>query len=146
MTQRPSRRFAPANLPSHFEIVVVPHSMPKTKPKAMNYGLQAVRGDFLVIYDAEDKPEVDQLKKAVLAFRKLPKTTVCVQAKLNFYNPRQNLLTRLSTSEYSLWFDLVLPGLQSINAPIPLGGTSNNFRVETLRELSGWDAFMSRGL
>lgn len=128
-------------LPPHFEIIVVPHSSPKTKPKAMNYGLPFVRGEYLVIFDAEDVPEVDQLKKAVQAFKKVSSQTVCIQAKLNFYNVRQNLLTRLFTAEYSLWFDLVLPGLQSFNAPIPLGGTSNHFKVSALRELLGWDAF-----
>ncbi len=129
------------NLPPHFEIVVVPHSKPKTKPKAMNYGLSYATGEYLVIYDAEDVPDTDQLKKAVLAFEKASKNVVCIQAKLNFYNPKQNILTRAFTAEYSLWFDLILPGLQSIAAPIPLGGTSNHFRTNTLRELSGWDAF-----
>ncbi len=129
------------DLPEHFEIVVVPHSKPKTKPKAMNYGLKHARGEYLVIYDAEDVPEPDQLKKAVRAFEKVKENVVCIQAKLNFYNPHQNVLTRAFTAEYSLWFDLVLPGLQSLNAPIPLGGTSNHFKVSALRELSGWDAF-----
>lgn len=130
-----------AGLPSYFEIIVVPHSKPKTKPKAMNYGLNYATGEYLVIYDAEDQPEHDQLKKAVLAFRKSTDKVACVQAKLNFYNPTQNILTRIFTAEYSLWFDLVLPGLQSISAPIPLGGTSNHFRTDMLRHLHGWDAF-----
>ena len=128
-------------LPANFEIVIVPDSKPKTKPKAMNFGLSKVRGEYLVIYDAEDVPDPLQLKRAVLAFRRARPATVCIQAKLNFYNPRQNLITRIFTAEYSLWFDLVLPGLQSIDAPIPLGGTSNHFQVSSLRELSGWDAF-----
>lgn len=130
-----------ADLPSYFEIVVVPHSKPKTKPKAMNYGLQYARGECLVIYDAEDIPDPDQLKKAVLSFVKSEQDVVCIQAKLNFYNPKQNVLTRIFTAEYSLWFDLILPGLQSLSAPIPLGGTSNHFRTDVLRELGGWDAF-----
>jgi cellulose synthase/poly-beta-1,6-N-acetylglucosamine synthase-like glycosyltransferase len=130
-----------AKLPSHYEVVIVPHSNPKTKPKAMNYGLPYVKGEYVVVYDAEDVPDPDQLLKAIGAFRELPETTVCVQAKLNFYNVRQNLLTRLFTAEYSLWFDLVLPGLQSYNGPIPLGGTSNHFKTPAIRELLGWDAF-----
>jgi cellulose synthase/poly-beta-1,6-N-acetylglucosamine synthase-like glycosyltransferase len=129
------------NLPAHFQTVVVPHSYPKTKPKAMNYGLKYATGEYLVIYDAEDMPEPDQLKKAVAAFERSREETVCVQAKLNFYNIEQNVLTRIFTTEYSLWFDLVLPGLQSLDAPIPLGGTSNHFKVNALRQLSGWDAF-----
>src|SRR3989344_2490887 len=126
---------------SNFERIVVPHSMPKTKPKAMNYGLRFARGERLVIYDAEDMPEPDQLKKAVVAFKKSSSRVVCVQAKLNFYNPNQNILTRLFSVEYSLWFDLVLPGLQSLNLPIPLGGTSNHFKTDYLHIVGGWDAF-----
>ncbi len=129
------------NLPTYFEIVVVPHSMPKTKPKACNYGLTKTQSEYCVIYDAEDVPDPLQLKKAVVAFHKVPANTICIQAKLNFYNPHQNLLTRLFTAEYSLWFDLVLTGLQTINAPIPLGGTSNHFRTKDLHHLKGWDAF-----
>lgn len=127
--------------PDYFEIVIVPHSYPKTKPKACNYGLLKAKGDYIVIYDAEDMPERTQLKKAVLSFKKLGNAVACVQAKLNFYNPRQNLLTKLFTAEYSLWFDLVLTGLQSINAPIPLGGTSNHFKSKYLKQLQGWDPF-----
>lgn len=132
---------AAMKLPSFFEVQVVPNSKPKTKPKALNYGLKFATGDFVVIYDAEDIPDPHQLKKTVLAFQSVPPHIVCIQAKLNFYNPHQNLLTRIFTAEYSLWFDLVLPGLQSISAPIPLGGTSNHFRVADLKKLQGWDAF-----
>lgn len=130
-----------SSLPYYFQILVVPHSYPKTKPKACNFGLKSAIGEYAVIYDAEDIPQPDQLKKAVLAFSKSGKETVCIQAKLNFYNPHQNLLTRIFTAEYSLWFDLILTGLQSIDAPIPLGGTSNHFKIEALKKLGGWDPF-----
>ncbi len=129
------------NLPSYFETVIVPDSFPKTKPKACNYGLKFTKGEYVVIYDAEDKPDPLQLKKAVLAFKKSDDRTVCIQAKLNFYNPYQNILTRAFTAEYSLWFDLVLTGLQVVNAPIPLGGTSNHFKTQDIIALKGWDSF-----
>lgn len=129
------------DLPSYVRVIVVPHSFPKTKPKACNYGLAFARGEYVVIYDAEDKPDSDQLKKAFLAFKQLPEKVACLQAKLNYFNPNYNLLTRLFTAEYSLWFDVVLPGLQSIETTIPLGGTSNHFKTALLRQLKGWDAF-----
>lgn len=128
-------------LPSFFEIVVVPHSLPKTKPKALNFALRKACGEYCVIYDAEDIPEPAQLKKAVIAFAKAQPKTVCIQAKLNFYNPHQNVMTRVFTAEYSVWFDLILTGMQSINAPIPLGGTSNHFKTAMVRRLKGWDSF-----
>ena len=128
-------------LPSTFQLVVVPDGRPKTKPKACNYGLQVALGEYVVIFDAEDVPERDQLKKAALAFARMPRKVACLQAPLNFYNPRQNVLTRLFTAEYSLWFDLMLSGLQRLDGPIPLGGTSNHFRAEVLRGLGGWDPY-----
>lgn len=129
------------NLPSYVSIIVVPHSKPKTKPKACNYGLNFIKGEYVVIYDAEDRPDPDQLKKAYLGFKKSSENTVCLQAKLNYFNPHQNLLTRFFTAEYSLWFDVVLPGLQSISTIIPLGGTSNHFKSKVIKELQGWDSF-----
>jgi len=128
-------------LPAHIRPVIVPDSQPKTKPKACNWGLFIAESELLVIYDAEDRPEPDQLRKAAVAFRTVPDNVVCLQAKLNYYNQRQNLLTRWFTAEYSVWFDLFLPGLTASQAPIPLGGTSNHFRVEPLKELGGWDPF-----
>jgi hypothetical protein len=124
-----------------FEIVLVPPSQPKTKPKACNYALQFARGEHLVIYDAEDKPEPDQLRKVVAAFRRGGEKLACVQCRLNYYNARENWLTRMFTLDYSLWFDLMLPGLQRLGAPIPLGGTSNHFRTDVLRALHAWDPF-----
>lgn len=129
------------NLPSYVRSIIVPHSLPKTKPKACNFGLSMAKGEYVVIYDAEDQPDPDQLKKAILGFKNSPPNVGCLQAKLNYHNKDQNLLTRFFTAEYSLWFDVVLPGLQSINTSIPLGGTSNHFRVKDLITFQGWDAF-----
>lgn len=129
------------DLPKYIRTIVVPDSQPKTKPKACNYGLAFVKGEYVVIYDAEDRPDADQLKKAYLGFQNVSLNVGCLQAKLNYYNPHHNLLTRLFTAEYSLWFDVILTGLQSIETAIPLGGTSNHFRTETLRRLEGWDPF-----
>jgi len=129
------------DLPPFIKLIVTPHGFPKTKPKACNLGLAKARGEFLVIYDAEDRPEPDQLKKAVLGFRRCGPDVICLQARLNFYNQRQNLLTRMFTLEYSMWFDLYLPGMGDLRSPIPLGGTSNHFRAAKLRELMGWDPF-----
>lgn len=128
-------------LPASFELVIVPDGKPKGKPRACNAGLARARGDFVTIYDAEDLPEPDQLKRVVAAFHRSPAKIACVQCKLNYYNQRQNLLTRWFTSEYSMWFDLTLPGLTALGAPIPLGGTSNHFPTALLREFGGWDPY-----
>lgn len=128
-------------LPPDFTVLTVPKGSPQTKPRACNFGLLQAKGQFIVIFDAEDKPEPYQLKKAVLTFANHGPEVACVQAKLNYYNSKQNLLTRWFTAEYSTWFDILLPGLQRTGFALPLGGTSNHFRTEVLRAIGGWDAF-----
>ena len=129
------------DFPANFETIVVPFHMPKTKPKACNYGLHFCRGEYLAIYDAEDVPDSDQLKKCVVLFRKLPPEFVVLQGALNYFNKNENMLTRMFTLEYTYWFDYMLPGLMSLDIPIPLGGTSNHSKFDKLMELGGWDPF-----
>ncbi len=129
------------DFPAIFEVIVVPFHMPKTKPKACNYGLHFCRGKYLTIYDAEDIPDTDQLKKVVAMFNKLPSNYICIQSALNYFNRNENFLTRMFTLEYSYWFDYMLPGLDTLDIPIPLGGTSNHFKTENLIELGAWDPF-----
>jgi len=124
-----------------FEIIRVPDSKPKTKPKACNYALRFARGEYCVVFDAEDMPEPDQLKKVVALFRRSPDNVACIQARLNYFNRRENFLTRMFTLEYSNWFDYLLPGLHILKVPIPLGGTSNHFRTDILRDLGAWDPY-----
>jgi cellulose synthase/poly-beta-1,6-N-acetylglucosamine synthase-like glycosyltransferase len=124
-----------------FEVIRVPPSLPKTKPKACNYALRFARGDFVVVYDAEDRPEPDQLRKVVATFARADERVACLQCRLNYYNADENWLTRMFALDYALWFDQVLPGLERLGIPIPLGGTSNHFRIKVLRELRAWDPF-----
>lgn len=127
--------------PAMFEVLRVPYSLPRTKPKACNYALTFARGEYVTIYDAEDAPQPDQLRKAVAAFSALPNDVVCLQARLNYYNRGENLLTRMFAIEYGGLFDFMLPGLQALGIPIPLGGTSNHLRLRRLRELGEWDPY-----
>lgn len=127
--------------PPIFEVIAVPALGPRTKPKACNYALHFARGAFVVIYDAEDQPAPDQLRKAVAAFRAGPPDLGCVQARLQFYNAHENWLTGQFALEYLFWFNLLLPGLDRLGLPIPLGGTSNHFPTALLRRLYGWDPY-----
>ena len=132
---------AKLNSPIGFRVVVTPASKPKTKPKACNYALQESVGDIVVIYDAEDIPEPSQLRKAVLAFLAGDEKLACVQARLNYFNAEENWITRLFSLEYHMWFGFLLPTLERLGAPIPLGGTSNFLRTDVLRKIGAWDAF-----
>lgn len=131
--------------PPSMQPMLMPPGQPRTKPRALNIALHAARGDYIVVYDAEDMPEPDQLRKAVATLRALPADVVCLQARLNFYNRYQTLLTRMFAVDYAVWYNQFLPGLTAgrirPGAFVPLGGTSNHFRVETLRSIGGWDPF-----
>jgi glycosyltransferase XagB len=126
-------------LDERFEVLIFEPSLPRTKPKACNIGLARVDGEFCTIYDAEDRPEPDQLRKAVAAFRALGDDVVCIQAELLHWNPDTNWLTASFAAEYAQRYGLTLRGLDRFRLPIPLGGNSNHFRTAALCQLGGWD-------
>jgi glycosyltransferase XagB len=125
----------------HFDIIRVPPSAPRTKPKACNYALRFARGEFVTVFDADDCPEPSQLKKAVYMFRNGDPDMACLQARLNYYNFNDNWITRSFSLEYTILFHFMLYGLQRLSIPIPLGGTSNHMPLAKLRELGEWDPY-----
>lgn len=125
----------------NFHKIIVPHSQPKTKPKACNYALQFAKGKYVTIFDAEDLPKKFQLKQIIYKFQNSDENLVCIQAQLNYYNRKEHLLAKLFSIEYSGWFDFMIKGLDYLGLPIPLGGTSNHFKTKKLRELGAWDAY-----
>jgi cellulose synthase/poly-beta-1,6-N-acetylglucosamine synthase-like glycosyltransferase len=123
-----------------FDLVKIPNSFPKTKPKACNLGLFLAKGEFIVIYDAEDRPNETQLLEALSYFQQ-DKELFVIQFLLNFYNHNTNRLSQFFSLEYLVWFNAFLPSIAKLKTIIPLGGTSNHFNVKKLIEIGGWDAF-----
>lgn len=113
---------------SIFDILVVPTGSTKTKPRALNYALTIARGEFVVIYDAEDRPDPQQLRAAYHRFLHADISTACIQAPLVIDNANRRWLSTMFEIEYASLFDGLLPALSSWRAPIMLGGTSNHFR------------------
>jgi cellulose synthase/poly-beta-1,6-N-acetylglucosamine synthase-like glycosyltransferase len=107
----------------------------------LNYAIPFIKGEYVTIYDAEDIPDPNQLLKTIYAFRTLPANYACIQAKLNFYNKNENLLTRFFSLEYSIWFEYLLRGLSLLDLPVTLGGTSNHFKLNILKEVGYWDPY-----
>lgn len=121
-------------------MVLVPDGPPRTKPKAIDYALPLARGRYVVIYDAEDVPEPGQLRLAASRFAADP-SLACLQAELVPDNASENALAALFAGEYAGLFSRLLPALARWRLPVPLGGTSNHFRIDVLRDIGGWDAF-----
>jgi cellulose synthase/poly-beta-1,6-N-acetylglucosamine synthase-like glycosyltransferase len=126
-----------------FRIERVPSELqlPQNKPRALVWGFWHARpaSKLLVIYDAEDIPEPDQLLKAVgmhRAYEARGEKVGCLQARLAFWNPRGSLISSFYDLEYYTHFKWILPGLVRLNLIPPLGGTSNIFRREALEAVA----------
>ena len=130
-----------AGMADNMHVIAVPPGEPQTKPRALNYALGFVSGDLIAVYDAEDIPDANQLRRAVSAFEAGSDDLVCVQSHLNIYNADHNAITRQFTLEYTALFDCILPALARLGLPIPLGGTSNHFRRQALEQAGAWDPF-----
>lgn len=128
------------HLPRFMHTLIVPDRKPRTKPKALNTALAFATGELIAVYDAEDIPELDQLRKAAAAFASSGPEIACVQARLAIFNPRQAWLSRMFAIEYGMLFHALLPALRVFDLPIPLSGTSNHFRREALKQ-DAWDPF-----
>lgn len=123
-----------------FSLIEVPHAMPLTKPKALDFALPFCKGEFVVVFDAEDQPAPDQLRNLVAHFRRAPHLH-CIQARLVIANGGKGVLPSLFAGEYAALFAVFLPALARWGVFVPLGGTSNHFRLASLRAIGGWDAY-----
>lgn len=132
---------AAMNLPYYMEEVVVPDAAPRTKPKALAYALAGARGEYVTIYDAEDRPHPGQIRAAHAAFRAGGPELACLQAPLTITNAQEGWLSSLFAAEYSVHFRHYLPFLAARALPVPLGGTSNHFKRAALEDVGAWDPF-----
>ncbi len=128
-----------ADLKYNFNIIKIPKYAPQTKAKACNYAINFSKGEFLVIYDSDDIPSAQQLKIALYNFKIYPDAT-CLQARLNSYNYNENFLTKFYSIEFDLWYKVFLPRMNSLHLPTTFGGTSNHFRIQTLKS-NMWDSW-----
>ena len=128
-------------LPSWITVIEVPDADGlTTKPRALNYALDFCRGSIIGVWDAEDAPEPDQIEKVVTRFNEAPENVVCLQGILDYYNPKENWISRCFTIEYATWWRLILPGIAKLLLVLPLGGTTLFFKREPLEKLGRWDA------
>jgi cellulose synthase/poly-beta-1,6-N-acetylglucosamine synthase-like glycosyltransferase len=134
------KTLADAELPRWMRQIIVPRGSVKTKPRALNFALDFCKGSIIGVYDAEDAPDPDQIRRVVRRFQERGPEVACLQGMLDFYNARTNWLSRCFTVEYATWFRIVLPGLEKMGFALPLGGTTLFFRRVVLEKLGGWDA------
>lgn len=132
-------RFAARGVP--YETIVVPSIGPRTKPKALAFAMPLVRGTFVTVYDAEDRPHPKQLRESFAAFHRAGPDLACLQSPLVIDNAGEGWLPLSFAVEYAGLFDALLPTLAAYGMPLPLGGTSNHFRRSALEAVGGWDPY-----
>jgi glycosyltransferase XagB len=138
---RDALRRRAAELPGSITLIDVPPGEPRTKPRALNAGLPFATGELLVVYDVEDAPEPDQLRRAAATFAVASPHVTCLQARLAVANPYDSLLAWRFALDYAALFDAIKAGAARLGWPVPLGGTSNHFRTGALRRVGAWDAW-----
>lgn len=131
---------AQVELPSHFEILYIPQLPPYTKGRALLYALEAAKGEYVTVYDAESRPEPLQLQKA--AYQLLNASgEICCQAKIQISNRHCNWLTRNFAGEYFEWYEQHLDELSAAELPFGLGGNSFFVSKKALVEAGAWDPY-----
>jgi len=116
--------------------VVVDHSWPKNKPKALNAALPACAGDIVGVFDAEDEVDLRLLRRVDAAFT--ASGAAVVQGGVQLMNYRSSWYSLRNCLEYFYWFRSRLH-LHAQHRFIPLGGNTVFVRADLLRELGGWD-------
>ncbi len=117
--------------------VVVDHSWPKNKPKALNTALASCTGDVVGVFDAEDEVHPDLLRHVDARFTDADADIV--QGGVQLMNVHSSWWSLRNCLEYYFWFRSRLH-FHAGRGFIPLGGNTVFVRTELLRQAGGWDA------
>jgi len=108
------------------------------KGAALNHGLSRCQGEIVAVYDADNLPEKDAIKKLVTALMLNPKLAA-VTGKFRASNRQRNFLTRLINLE-SVAFQWIIQAGRNFFLNIAfLAGTNYVIRRQVLESLGGWD-------
>jgi glycosyltransferase XagB len=116
--------------------VVIDHSWPKNKPKALNTALEHATGDVIGIFDAEDEVHPDLLARIETEFRATGVDVV--QGGVQLMNHDTSWYSLRNVLEYYFHFRSRLH-YYADKGLIPLGGNTVFVRSEWIRDIGGWD-------
>lgn len=117
--------------------VIIDHSVPKTKPSALNTGLTHCSGELVGIIDAEDEVSKDLLS-VINATYQVNGSDV-IQGGVQLINFRSTWFSLRNCLEYYLWYRSRLHW-QAKKGFIPLGGNTVFIRRSILPSVGGWDS------
>ncbi|MEM3055216.1 MAG: glycosyltransferase family 2 protein [Candidatus Bathyarchaeia archaeon] len=112
-------------------------SVSNGKPFALNYALKNARGEIVAVFDADNVPEPDALKKAVSYFN--DPSVAAVQGMLCNINANENMLTKFVSYEETAWCEAYLRGKDLLGLFVHLKGSCQFIRRDVLAKLNGFD-------
>jgi cellulose synthase/poly-beta-1,6-N-acetylglucosamine synthase-like glycosyltransferase len=116
--------------------VVIDHSVPKNKPKALNTALPECRGEITGVFDAEDEVHPGLLRLVEARFEEADADVV--QAGVQLMNVQSSWWSLRNCLEYYFWFRSRLH-FHAEQRFIPLGGNTVFTKTSLLRDHDGWD-------
>ena len=108
----------------------------KGKPSALKEALNFASGEIIGVFDADSVLASDVLAKAAQCFERQPISAL--QGMTASVNERENRLTRLIAKEERIWFQALIAGRDRLGLFVPLTGSCQFVRRETLMSVGGW--------
>lgn len=106
------------------------------KPAALNFALEKVKGEIIGVLDADSVPDENFLRRVAEHFEE--SGAAAIQGMTRSINARTNVLTRVASLEEEIWFKVMISGKERLGLFVPLTGSCQFIKAETLRKLGGW--------
>ncbi len=117
--------------------IVIDHSWPKSKPKALASALPEVETEIVGVLDAEDDVAPGLCYRVANEFLADPEIDV-VQGGVHLVNLEGPWFAIRNAVEYALWYSSRLP-YQAHLGFMPIGGNTCFFRRSAVDAVGGWD-------
>ena len=117
-------------------IKIINQTEPNGKPSALNEALNHVDGEIIGVFDADSVPRSDVLLRTAKIFE--DPSIKALQGRTASINKSESLLTRLAANEERVWFQTLVAGRDELDLFVPLTGSCQFIRYETLIHMGGW--------
>lgn len=131
-------------LSENFRVIWLKPADYGSKPAALNVGIEHARGSLVAVYDSENGPNTDQLKKQVAALANSPENVAFAQSYPVVSNWRtkhwwQSIFPKIEAAEYSSYYNVVNRRLVERGLFSPLPGNSILFKKDALLAVGKYD-------
>lgn len=116
----------------------VPPGQNQGKARVLNYGLEMVSTPYLSIYDADNRPEPEAIRRLIAGAVADPGLVGAV-GYVKTLNLRRNLLTRMIGLEFMVFQLIMQCGRWQLFKMGSLTGTNYVLRTDAVREVGGWN-------